>query len=128
MRIEYVEFRSRLIRIEKRLTDGFRRLEGYSFQRYGVTLSAHDKMLSQWSARIRADKTLRFPHRKILDFLLGEYDSAKDEFNEIHFSRLVKASRVGKNMAKGYLAVLESKGYIDRRTDGYRVFYALRRQ
>ena len=124
MKIEY-DIRTRLIRIEKHLVSGFRRLHSESVS---APPTEHDRVLSQWSARIRADKVLGYPHRKILDVLLGEYDPGKEAFRPICFSKLVQAARVGKNMAKGYLTLLEARGYIDRRSDGYRVFYALRQQ
>lgn len=76
-------------------------------------------------ARISTDRTLRFPHRKILDFLLGEYDYNREQFTEVTFSRLVRECRVGKNRAQGYLSLLEQKGFVVRRTDGYRIFFKL---
>ena len=75
--------------------------------------------------RINTDGELRFPHRKILDFLGGEYDYNKDEFKEVNFSRLVKECRIGKNRAQGYLSVLVRKGLVTRRTDGYRIFFRI---
>jgi hypothetical protein len=123
MAVEHFDIRARLKRIERLLAEGFRGL-----QSSGLSASTHDKMLSQWSARIRADTSLGFPHRKVLDFLLEQHDPATGQFKDVHFSALVRAARIGKNMAKDYLALLEAKGYIRRRSDGYRVFYALRRQ
>ena len=77
-------------------------------------------------ARISVDPDLRFPHRKLLDFLVGEYDYNKDQFEEVNFSRLVKECKVGKNKAQGYLSVLEQKGFVVRRDDGYRIFFRIR--
>lgn len=127
MEIAHVQIQNRLMRIEKLLSDGFSRLESRSPEKLRSAPAAGDKLLSQWSARIRADTEIRFPHRKILDLFLCEYDSASDRCPEIHFSKLVRAARIGKNKAKGYLDVLEAKGYIQTRTDGYRVFYTLKR-
>lgn len=76
-------------------------------------------------ARIRSDPEIRFPHRKILERLAARYDFQAKAFSEIHFSGLVKESRVGKNKAKEYLALLEAKGFIASRTDGYRKFYKI---
>ena len=59
------------------------------------------------------------------DFLLGQYDPAKKRFTESHFSRLVKEARVSKNMTKEYLGLLERKGYIEQRTDGYRQYFRI---
>jgi predicted transcriptional regulator len=73
--------------------------------------------------RMRIDKMLRHPHRKILDFLSGLYDELGNEFKEAHYSELVKQCRLGKNMASSYLRFLDDKGYISRRNDGYRVWY-----
>lgn len=77
--------------------------------------------------QIRLDRELRFPHRKLLDILLSAFDFRRNEFGEIHFSKLVRDARVGKNMAKEYLTLLESKGYLQYRSDGYRTLYKLRR-
>jgi len=89
-------------------------------------ISESKKVLGRWLENIRVDQDLRFPHRKILDFLLGQYDFTTNEFKEAHFSRIVKEARVGKNMANGYLTFLEQKGYIQKREDGYRKFYKIR--
>ena len=83
-------------------------------------LSPNNSMLNKLYDKIRNDKDLRFPHRKILEFLLGQYDFEKNQFREVHFSRLVIEARVGKNMAGSYLSLLEQKGYIEVRNDGYR--------
>jgi len=72
------------------------------------------------------DTTLRYPHRKILDFLIEQYDYQKGKFREIHFSRIVKECRLGKNKAKEYLEFLLKKGLIEYRTDGYRKFYKIK--
>lgn len=79
-----------------------------------------------WFEKIRNDEELGFPHRKILEFLLGQYDFQNRAFQEAHFSRLVKEARVGKNMAKKYLAELEEKGYVEKRNDGYRIFFKIK--
>lgn len=76
-------------------------------------------------AMIRQDKSLRYPHRKILDFLIEQYDYEKGVFKEVHFSKIVRECRLGKNMAKNYLEFLVEKGYLGRRDDGYRVWYSV---
>lgn len=75
--------------------------------------------------RARADH-LRFPHRKILDALLARFDYTSHSFQEANFSALVKEAHIGKNAAKEYLEFLEQKGYILRRSDGYRLFFKIR--
>ena len=85
------------------------------FQGAATNLSMH-----KLYEKIRNDKDLRFPHRKILDCLLGQFDFSTKDFKELNFSRLVKEARVGKNMAGSYLRLLEEKGYISVRDDGYR--------
>jgi predicted transcriptional regulator len=73
--------------------------------------------------RMRLDKTLRHPHRKILDFLSGLYDELANAFKEVHYSEIVKKCRLAKNMANSYLRFLADKAYISRRDDGYRIWY-----
>ena len=76
-------------------------------------------------AQIRQDKSLRHPHKKILEFLIEQYDYEKGVFREVNFSKIVKECKVGKNAAKGYLEFLVERGYINYRTDGYRKFYMI---
>ncbi len=103
------------------LREGLRAYKGLREPR-----ASRRKFREQFSEVIRSDKELGFPHRKILDCLLGKYDPAKDDFTEIHFSRLVREARIGKNMAKSYLDLLLRKGYIEIRDDGYRKFYRIK--
>jgi len=76
--------------------------------------------------RTRQDRELRFPHRKIIELLAGAYDYQKGKFQELHFSKLVKDAKLGKNKAKEYLTFLIQKNYIEERTDGYRNFYRIK--
>ena len=129
----------RISKIEASIAAGFRCLDeklskGF-FQIFNEGLKAHKEDLLkegsitiriQWLERIRNDKDLRFPHRKILDFLLDQFDFSKNEFKRIQFSKLVKGARVGKNMASNYLSLLEQKGYVEKRSDGYRTFFNIR--
>lgn len=91
-----------------------------------LQLSSTTSTLNKLYENIRNDKELRFSHRKILEFLLGQYDFEKKQFKEINFNRLVDGARVGKNMAGSYLRLLEGKGYVEKRATGYRTFYRLR--
>lgn len=75
--------------------------------------------------KIRADKELRYPHKKILNFLIEKYDFEKKCFGEINFSKLIKDCHVGKNMGKEYLEFLIEKGYLLKRSDGYRIWYKI---
>lgn len=77
------------------------------------------------NSKIRKDKSLRFPHRKILEYLSEQYDYQSNEFHEVHFSKIVQKCRLGKNMAKAYLDFLVKKGYLGKRGDGYRVWYCV---
>jgi len=89
--------------------------------------SASKLLINSTAERARNDKELRYPHLKILDCLLRHHDHFKNEFKEVHFSKLVKESRVAKGMAKEYLTLLDQKRYITRRDDGYRVFFKIRK-
>jgi len=80
-----------------------------------------------FTEKIRNDKDLRFPHRKILEFLLGQYDFEKKEWREVNFSRIVREARIGKNKAKSYLTLLETKGYVEKREDGYKKWWRVGR-
>ena len=75
-------------------------------------IPARDQLLLRWHERIRNDVELRFPHRKILDVFLGQYDFAHAQFRELQYSRLVKHARIGKSKANTYLGLLEQKGYL----------------
>lgn len=82
--------------------------------------------LASLEAKFRLDKELRYPHRKILDVLLSKFDYQTGIFQEIHFSKLAREARVGKSIAKKYCAFLEAKGYIQKRSDGYRIFFKIK--
>ena len=71
------------------------------------------------------DKDLSHPHKKILCYLLDQYDYNKNSFSDIHFSKLVKDCKIGKNKAKEYLDLLADKGFVERTEDGYRVWYCI---
>ena len=103
-------------------------IEGF-LEKYGegLQLQARPSKNSQLFQKITQDSTLRYPHRKILEFLSGQYDYQHGRFKEIHFSALVRECRLGKNKAKEYLGLLVEKGYLARRDDGYRIWYKLQK-
>jgi hypothetical protein len=128
----------RLTRLEESLAKGFRQVEESLaggrdvFHVFSQGLKCYREELLRGSEhtiileRIRADRELRFPHRKVLDCLLGQYDFSERAFKEMHFSKLVKEARLGKNMAKSYISFLEERGYLQTRDDGYRKFIRIR--
>lgn len=75
---------------------------------------------------IQKDSSLRFPHRKILEYLSRQYDYEKKAFKEANHSAIVKECRIGKNKASKYLKHLEGMGCIEKRHDGYRVWYRIK--
>ena len=91
-----------------------------------LQMSLKDSAMSRWYETVRHDSELRFPHRKIIDVLLAQYDYNNGQFMDVHFSKLVKEARIGKNKAKSYLDLLEQKGYIEKWEDGYRKFFRIR--
>jgi hypothetical protein len=133
------EVLDRISKIEVSLAEGFRNVEaklstgifeivndGLKTHRLNLLKDNNITKRIQWLEKIRTDKDLRFPHKKILDFLLDQFDFTKNEFKGIQFSKLVKEAHVGKNMANNYLSLLEQKGYIEKRNDGYRTFFKIR--
>ncbi len=68
-------------------------------------------------------KKLRQPHRKIIDYLAYLHDTARGKYREVHFTKLVKDCRIGKNKANEYLRFLAENGLVERRDDGYRVWF-----
>ena len=91
-------------------------------------LKAHNEKLEfhpqAWLLLVlQKNPELRFPHRKILDFLSRQYDYEKKEFQEVNLSAIVRQCRLGKNKAAEYLRDLEEKELLRRREDGYRVWY-----
>ena len=85
----------------------------------------HD-LRCQLVARMIQDQALGYPHRKIVERLLEQYDPTTGRFHETPFNRLVRIARVGKSRAKNYLALLERRGYVERRSDGYRTGFSIR--
>lgn len=88
-------------------------------------LSQHSHLLAALFARTISDSNLRWPHRKILDVLLAHFDHTTGEFKDIHFSRLVREARIGKQPAKDYLQLLEARGHIQRRAVRNRILYRI---
>lgn len=82
-------------------------------------------LLARVNERLRSDKDLKHPHRKIVECLLDQFDVQQGIFQEVQFSNLVKKSRIGKSAAKGYLQFLEGKSYVEKRSDGYRLYFRL---
>jgi hypothetical protein len=75
--------------------------------------------------RLSHDAALGFPHRKLVECLLAQRELSTGSFAALSFSRLVRLARVGKSRSKAYLADLEARGFVSRRHDGYRTWYAL---
>jgi len=71
------------------------------------------------------DKDLTHPHKKILSYLLEQFSLDKNCFQSIHFSKIVKDCRLGKNKSKEYLDLLTRKGFLEKQNDGYRVWYCI---
>ena len=139
------EILQRVIGIENTLAEGLKQIEekinlgqeGFQFINDGLKaykernlkklqISISDASTMELSAKIRADKELKFPHRKILDFLLGQFDFNTSKFKEIHYSKLIRECHIGTNFASTYFSLLEKKGYIQVRDDGYRKFFKIR--
>lgn len=82
--------------------------------------------IHKWREKARTDESLKWPHKKILDFMIGQYDYQKKQFKEKAFNEIVAGAKIGKNMAKEYLHVLQQKGYVDHKDTGYRHLYQIR--
>ena len=76
--------------------------------------------------QLSRDVALRFPHRKIVEALLRQYDPSTGGFRALPFSRLVREARVSKSRAKSYLSALQHREYIERWRDGYRTWLRIR--
>ena len=95
-------------------------LHAYRKQHLSIASTPH-RLLALFST----DPELRFPHRKILECLLQQYDLEAAAFSELPFSKLVRISRVGKQAARDYLNFLKQKRYVTRRSDGYRIWFRI---
>lgn len=138
------EILQRVAVIERSIREGLQRIE-QQLSRGSETFAFYSEALGQYRNRILKeqgeefqrgiidrlrekfclDKELRYPHRKILDFLLSRYDFQTGHFQEVIFSELVDGARVGKGTAKQYLTLLGAKGYIVKRSDGYRIYFKI---
>jgi len=103
--------------------NGINWLKSKIFKEYNIDEASRIK--NQVLTKINADTELRYPHRKILAFLLNQFDFQNCKFKEVHFSKIVKECRLGKNKSKGYLEFLVGKGYLKQRSDGYRVWFMI---
>jgi len=118
----------RIIRLERNLNDKLKGLEVFN-KALEIHLKQHQEndqnsklqnIQDKWHQKVRSDSELRYPHKKIMEKLIGNFDYSTREFKERTFSQLVKDARLGKNKASSYLADLENKGLIQQRSDGYR--------
>ncbi len=104
-------------------------LEGYKKKLFDeLNVKQKQDVKERMFAKVRQDKRLRLPHKKILEFLIDSYDYEKLVFQEFTFSELVRKCRLGKNKAKEYFDFLADRGYLTKRSDGYdgyRVFYGI---
>ncbi len=75
--------------------------------------------------QIYSDPDIRYPHQKIIQYLLNQYDYETKQYKKVYFSKLVKETRIGKNKANEYFSLLMDKGLLQRSTDGYKVFYEI---
>ena len=101
-------------------------LEGFRERIIKSSKKNNENDTQEWLIHIiQRNPSLRFPHRKILEYLSKQYDYEKKRFKEVNFSTIVKECRLGKNRAGEYLELLEEKGIVKKRKDGYRVWYKL---
>jgi len=77
--------------------------------------SIQAQFLQRWLFQLHADPDLRFPHRKIIEYLLSQFDHVHNCFQRVHFSKLVKGAHIGKQTANRYLQALLAKGYVVKR-------------
>lgn len=126
---EEVEYRKNHIESQNRLKTlldyglkGFQEKAIETYKETGKPLTAQDKLLK----RIKNDDSLTCPQKKILNYMSQMYDFRINEFKEVYQSQIIKACKLGKNMAKRYFFQLIDKGYIKRRDDGYRIWYKIK--
>ncbi len=127
-------FSNRLDQIENRLCVGAETLSFFddALRQYRVRFCDEKLRLQAAPYRLLAmfstDRELRFPHRKILENLLQQFDFKHAQFREVQFSRLVREARISKGGAKDYLSLLVAKNYVRSRNDGYRRFLRINEQ
>ena len=94
------------------------------FNQRQEALPIHERS-SHLQTAAASNRSLRWPHRKILDFLLNQVDPQTCSYKPVQTSTLIRAARIGKQAAANYLADLIESGFIVRWSDGYRVFYRI---
>jgi len=125
---------NRINRLEELISVG---KEGFEFINGGLKvcrdamlkesqINAPDGPIAIWNKRIQKDKDLRYPHKKIMEALLEQYDYQQSQFKKTHFSQLVKDAKIGKNKANEYLQMLKNKGYVEQEKTPYRTFFRLK--
>lgn len=116
--IKLLEVKNELDFVIKYGIEGFRKKVIESYNTKNI-FNPHE-----WLFKItQKEPLLRFPHRKILEYLSSQYDYEQKRFKEVNYNKIVKECRIGKNKAKEYLKLLSDKGFIKERFDGYRVWY-----
>ncbi len=83
--------------------------------------SAPHRLLSVFAT----DPDLGIPHRKILEYLLRQFDYDAQCFSCVATTKLAKCARVGSGRLLQYMELLVRKGYVVQGSDGYRVTYKI---
>ena len=80
-------------------------------------------ILSGIRQKVWNDSELSYSHRRLMECLLNKFDFVTGKFQEVQFSKLVKECKIGKQTARICLELLERKGLIGIRSDGYRKYF-----
>ncbi len=74
-------------------------------------------------ALIRQDANLSEPLRKVMEFMISQFDDSKHNFKDLTFSQIRKEAPVSGGKLSGYLNELVERGLLIKRDDGYHSYY-----
>lgn len=102
------------------ISDGLRAHRERHFENTPIPALSNDLLRLFWT-----DKSIKWPHRRILDFLAQQWCFTKHEFKEVHQNEIVKQANISRSMIKQHLTHLLDRGLIERREGHGRIFYRI---
>ncbi len=72
---------------------------------------------------IRQDKGLTEPHKRLMEFMINQFDDLSHKFKEVPYKDIKRGAPVSESRLSKYLKDLVEKGFLIRKGEGHHVFY-----
>ena len=102
------------------ISDGLKAHRDRHFEKTPLPALSNELLRLFWT-----DKSIKWPHRRILNFLARQWCFTRREFKEVHQNQIVRDAQVSRSMIKRHLSELVNKGLIERREAHGRILYRI---